>query len=103
MAFIVNTNIENQTEGGYLLDAKNVKGSYVVVTSTEERNSLPIGTVVKGTLCYVTGTEETPIAKFYQYTGAEWVEALTVTSITTAQINALWADTSEEPEDTSAE
>ena len=72
MALTVNTNIINDTDQ-YLLDAKNVKGSYVVVTSVAERDALPAATTIKGSLCYVTGTEEEPINKFYQYNGVTWV------------------------------
>lgn len=72
MAYIVNTNIENQTNG-YLLDAKNVKGGFVVVSSVEEMNSLPAATIVKGSLCYCTGNTNEG-AKFYQYNGTTWEE-----------------------------
>lgn len=68
MALTVNTNIINDTDQ-YLLDAKNVKGSYVVVGSTTERDSLPAATTVTGSLCYCTGD-----SKFYQYNGTQWVE-----------------------------
>lgn len=73
MALTVNTNIINDTDQ-YLLDAKNVKGSYVVVTSADERDTLPAATTVKGSLCYVTGTAAAPVNKFYQYNGTSWVE-----------------------------
>lgn len=66
MAYIVNTNIENQTNG-YLLDAKNVKGGYIVVNSTTERDSLPAATIVNGSLCYCTAD-----SKFYKYNGSTW-------------------------------
>ncbi len=68
MAFIVNTNIENQTNG-YLLDAKNVKGGYLVVDSTDDLTSLPEATIVEGSLCYCTAD-----SKFYQYNGTSWPE-----------------------------
>jgi hypothetical protein len=68
MALTVNTNIINDTDQ-YLLDAKNVKGSYVVVGSTTERDSLPAATTITGSLCYCTGD-----SKFYQYNGTSWVE-----------------------------
>jgi hypothetical protein len=76
MALIVNTNIVNDTNQ-YLLDAKNVKGTYVVVASVVDRDALPMATMMKGTLCYCQ-TE----AKLYQYTGNDgtntstsWAEA----------------------------
>lgn len=68
MALTVNTNIINDTDQ-YLLDAKNVKGTYVVVANTTERDSLPTATRVKGSLCYCS-TDST----FYQYNGTKWVE-----------------------------
>lgn len=66
MALTVNTNIINDTDQ-YLLDAKNVKGTYVVVASTTERDALPAATRVKGSLCYCTAD-----SKFYQYNGSSW-------------------------------
>lgn len=65
MAYIVNTNIENQTNG-YLLDAKSVKGSYIVTASTTTRDALPVATIMKGTLCFC----QSP-GKFYQYNGTD--------------------------------
>jgi hypothetical protein len=65
MAYIVNTNIENQTNG-YLLDAKSVKGSYIVTASTTTRNALPVATIMKGTLCFCQDD-----GKFYQYNGTD--------------------------------
>lgn len=68
MAYIVNTKIENQTNQ-YLLDAKNVKGSFVVVANINERNELPAATIINGSLCYCTED-----SKFYQYNGTTWEE-----------------------------
>jgi hypothetical protein len=70
MALTVNTNIVNDTNG-YLLDAKNVKGGYIVVANTTERNGLPAATIVNGSLCYCTGDSKT-----YRYNGSTkaWVE-----------------------------
>lgn len=68
MALTVNTNIINDTDQ-YLLDAKNVKGGYVVVSSITERDSLPVATTVKGSLCYCTAN-----SKFYQYNNGAWAE-----------------------------
>jgi hypothetical protein len=69
MALTVNTNIVNDTDQ-YLLDAKNVKGTYVVVTNVTERNALPTATLMKGSLCYCQED-----SKFYQYNGSSWTEA----------------------------
>lgn len=66
MALTVNTNIRNDTDQ-YLLDAKNVKGGYIVVATIAERNNLPAATIVKGSLCYCQEDN-----KFYQYNGENW-------------------------------
>jgi hypothetical protein len=73
MALVVNTNIVNDTDQ-YLLDAKNVKGTYVVVTTIEERDALPQATILSGSLCYCQST-----SKFYQYTGSSWEEPCFIT------------------------
>lgn len=78
-----------------VVEGKYVKGGYVAVTTTTERDALKGANgenIIAGSLCYVTGTADNPINKFYQYNGEEWTEVLTVTSITTAQIDALWAE-----------
>lgn len=82
MAYIVNTKIENQTNG-YLLDAKNIKGGYIVVASIAGRNGLPSATIMNGTLCFCQAD-----SKFYQYTGTDgtntginWAEASFSTEI----------------------
>lgn len=69
MAFIVNTNIENHGNG-YLIDSKNVKGSYIVTASITERDKLPAATIIKGSLCFCQED-----SKFYQYNGSSWSEA----------------------------
>ena len=53
MALTINTNIVNDIDG-YLLDAKNVKGGYVVVSGrgTDTKESIPASTKVVGTLVY---------------------------------------------------
>lgn len=80
MALTINTNIINQTEGGHLIDAKNVKGGYFVVDTSPnnitDTNILPKDTKVSGSLCYCTGDK-----KFYQYNGSAWVEAKLGSSI----------------------
>ena len=68
MALTVNTNIINDTDQ-YLIDAKNVKGTYVVVATATERDSLPAATRMNGSLCYCQED-----SKFYQYDGKDWVE-----------------------------
>ena len=68
MALTVNTQIINDTDQ-HLLDAKNVKGTFVVVASTAERDALPAATTVNGSLCYCTAD-----SKFYQYNGSSWQE-----------------------------
>lgn len=73
MALTINTNIVNNTEGGYVLDAKNVKGGYFTVDSNPNEitdfSLLPRDTKVEGSLCYCTAD-----SKFYQYNGTSWVE-----------------------------
>lgn len=70
MALILNTNIINDTEGGHLLDAKNIKGGYLVVDTNPneiiDHAVLPRDTIVAGTLCYCTKD-----SNFYQYIAHE--------------------------------
>lgn len=68
MSLTVNTNIINDTDQ-YLLDAKNVKGGYVVVGDTTERDGLPTATIVEGSLCYCQADDT-----FYIYHEGAWVE-----------------------------
>lgn len=71
-------NIKPVGADNVVVEGKYVKGGYVVATTIEERDSLKGSTgenIIKGSLCYVTGTEENPVNKFYQYNGTEWVEA----------------------------
>ena len=70
MALTINTNIVNDTDQ-YLLDAKNVKGGYVVVDNIAERDSLPVATRVEGTLCFCRAD-----GKYYRYAGSSWLEDL---------------------------
>jgi hypothetical protein len=53
MALRINTHIQNDVDG-YLLDARNVKGGYVVVSGTGQdlKENLPVKTKVEGTLVY---------------------------------------------------
>ena len=81
MALTVNTNIINDTDQ-YLLDAKNVKGGFIVVDTTALRDALPTATTVKGSLCYCVAD-----SKFYQYNGSTWEEkvlGITTTASTSA-------------------
>lgn len=87
MALTVNTNIINDTNQ-YLLDAKNVKGTFVVVASTAERDALPAATTVNGSLCYCTAD-----SKFYQYNGSSWQEKEFGTNTTNDAYNLGYYDT----------
>ena len=70
MALTINTNIVNDIDG-YLLDAKNVKGGYVVVSGrgTDTKENLQASTKVIGTLVYDAYEE-----KSYRWNGSLWVE-----------------------------
>lgn len=75
MALNINTNLTNNYNE-YLLDAKNVKGTYVVVPNYSELSALPSATVVSGSLAYcqsaVTINGITYPIGFYQYDGSAW-------------------------------
>lgn len=66
MALKINTNIENDLDE-YLLDARSVKGGYVVVTGTgtDTKENLPAATLVEGTLVY-----DSTAKKSYRYTNS---------------------------------
>ena len=70
MALTINTNIVNDIDG-YLLDAKNVKGGYVVVSGrgADTKENLQASTKVVGTLVYDAYEE-----KSYRWNGSLWVE-----------------------------
>lgn len=69
MALNINTNITNNLDG-YLLDAKNVKGTYVVVADREALSDLPETTRVVGTLAYVQDISGGDSDNhFFMYTG----------------------------------
>jgi hypothetical protein len=97
-------NIKPAGGDNVVVDSKYVKGGYVTVANISERNALvnaDTKNIIKGSLCYCQ-TEN----KFYQFNGTEWVAALEaepIVAITKAEIDALWADTPEEPGDTPAE
>ena len=108
MAIVINTQLVNENDE-YLLDAKSVKGSYVVVNNYSELANLPSATVVNGSLAYCvnsyTDTNVNPNvtydAGFYQRTTNAWnaadlggsqivyVETSNLASVTYAQIKAL--------------
>ena len=58
MALTINTNMKNDADG-YLTDAKFIKGTYVVVDTVAERDSLYSSTAIPGTLCHVTENNKT--------------------------------------------
>ncbi len=67
-------NIKPVGADNVVVDGKYVKGGYVVVSDTAERNALKGASgenIVNGSLCYCTGD-----SKFYQYNGTDWVEAI---------------------------
>ena len=72
MALTINTNIKNDADG-YSLDAKQVKGTYVIVATEAERDSLPTATKVVGTIVYVAAPE---VKKEYRWDGTAWQEVL---------------------------
>lgn len=59
------------TASGTVASAIDIEGGYFSVTSL---NDIPDHAKVLGALCYVTGTAEEPINKFYQYNGEDWIE-----------------------------
>ena len=65
------------SNGGTLLSGDAVKGGYFVTDTLE---NIPSWANISGTLCYCTGTEESPVNKFYQFNGATWIEKAFVVS-----------------------
>ena len=63
MSLNLNFNLTNNLDG-YLADAKNIKGTYVVVEYPEDLENLPEATIVAGSLAYVTYN-----SSFYIYNG----------------------------------
>lgn len=74
MAINIPTNITNSLDG-YLLDAKNVKGTYVVVNNYSDLANLPNATIVNGSLAYCQNSYSTYSAGIYQFNGSTWVFA----------------------------
>lgn len=75
MGLNINTKLTNNLNG-YLLDAKNVKGGYLVVADFSEFANLPAATMQNGMLAYcqsaVTIQEVYYQQGFYQYNGSVW-------------------------------
>lgn len=73
MALNINTNLTNNLNG-YLLDAKNVKGTYVVVEEYSDLADLPEACLVEGTLAYVQSDTNYDLnSSLYRYKGnADW-------------------------------
>lgn len=69
MALTINTKIVNDADN-YSLDAKQVKGGYGVVDTQAALASLPVATIVEGSLYYVQESD-----KYYLYNGTTWQEA----------------------------
>lgn len=69
MALKINTKIENDVDE-YLLDARAVKGTYVVVTGigSDTKENLPKATVTEGTLVY-----DAKEKKSYRFISSSWV------------------------------
>jgi len=65
-------NIKPVGADNVVVESKYVKGGYVVVTSTTERDALKGANgenIINGSLCYCTAD-----SKFYQYNGTTWAE-----------------------------
>lgn len=75
MSLNINTNLTNNLTG-YLLDAKNVKGGFIVVSDYSALTNLPSAVIIDGVLVYcqsnitISGTEYA--AGFYQYNNNAW-------------------------------
>lgn len=90
----------------HLTDAEYIKGGYFVVETVNDLDDMSVfmvteteteagttttttdGTIVNGSLCYVTGTTTDPVNKFYQYNGSDWVQ----TVYTKAEIDTKLAE-----------
>ena len=80
MATQVGFQLESSLASKHMTDAEYIKGGYIVVETTAERDALPVydgttspvtdGIIVKGSLVYVAGT----VNKSYRYNGTSWVE-----------------------------
>lgn len=97
MATQVGFQLESSLASKHMTDAEYIKGGYIVVETTAERDALPIyddttspvtdGIIVKGSLVYVAGT----VNKSYRYDGTSWVEESgpAVGSLTTTSASSL--------------
>lgn len=74
MAINIPTKITNSLDG-YLLDAENVKGTYVVVNNYSDLANLPNATIVNGSLAYCQNSYSSYSAGLYQFNGSTWVFA----------------------------
>ena len=76
---------------GYLLDAKNVKGTFVVVQNYTALGTIPSATRVIGSLAYcqaeITVNDVTYPAGFYQYDGTSWIKV----EFATIEDTARWS------------
>ena len=86
MAINIPTKITNSLDG-YLLDAENVKGTYLVVSDYSQLANLPSATIVNGSLAYCQNTYSTYVSGFYKYNGSTW--EIWDTSISLASYNDL--------------
>jgi hypothetical protein len=107
MATQVGFQLASSLGSKHLTDAEYIKGGYFVVDTYQALAGYTAatktvdGTIVNGSLCFCTAD-----SKFYQFNGTTWVAALEakpVVALTTAEIEALWKDNSDEPENTPAE
>ena len=67
-------NIKPVGADNVVVESKYIKGSYVVVSSREEMNSLVTDgkeVIIEGSLCYCSANDE---KKFYQYLNNDWKE-----------------------------
>ena len=84
MATKVGFQLESSLASKHLTDAIFIKGSYLVVATLAERDSLVVatdtidGTIVKGSLCYCQED-----SKLYQYNGDQWAELVISVSLET--------------------
>ena len=70
MALTINTNIKNDADG-YLIDAKNVKGGFIVVEDFDALATIPSACKVEGTLAYIQDISGGDIGDthYWKYTG----------------------------------
>lgn len=79
-------NIKPVGADNVVVESKYVKGGFIVVSSTTERDALKGNSgenIIEGSLCYCTAD-----SKFYQYNGAAWAEKEFGTTVTATDIAA---------------